>query len=89
MNDTTPTAYRDQDVHRFVFSRFLSTCAMQVQSVAIGWQIYDMEKTALSLGLVGLCQFSPMFLLTLPAGDISDRHDQRRVYAWAARLQSL
>lgn len=89
MNDTTPTAYRDQDVHRFVFSRFLSTCAMQVQSVAIGWQIYDMEKTALSLGLVGLCQFAPMFLLTLPAGDISDRHDQRRVYAWAARLQSL
>jgi MFS family permease len=89
VNDTTPTAYRDQDVHRFVFSRFLSTCAMQVQSVAIGWQIYDMEKTALSLGLVGLCQFAPMFLLTLPAGDISDRHDQRRVYAWAARLQSL
>ncbi len=62
---------------------------MQVQSVAIGWQVYDMEKTALSLGLVGLCQFAPMFLLTLPAGDISDRYDQRKVYAWAARLQSL
>ena len=61
---------------------------MQIQSVAIGWQIYDMEKTALSLGLVGLCQFVPMFLLTLPAGDISDRYDQRRVYAWAARALS-
>jgi MFS family permease len=89
VSDTTPTAYRDRDVHHFVFSRFLSTCAMQVQSVAIGWQVYDMEKTALSLGLVGLCQFAPMFLLTLPAGDVSDRYDQRRVYAWAARLQSL
>jgi MFS family permease len=82
-------SYRPKDLHRFVGSRFLSTCAMQVQSVAIGWQIYDMEKTALSLGLAGLCQFVPMFLLTLPAGDISDRHDQRRVYGWAARLQSL
>jgi MFS family permease len=89
VSDTAHPSYRPQDVHHFVGSRFLSTCAMQVQSVAIGWQVYDMEKTALSLGLVGLCQFAPMFLLTLPAGDISDRYDQRKVYAWAARLQSL
>jgi len=89
VSDSPPIAYRARDVHHFVGSRFLSTCAMQVQSVAIGWQVYDMEKTALSLGLVGLCQFLPMFLLTLPAGDISDRYDQRRVYAWAARLQSF
>lgn len=89
VSDAAHPAYRAQDVHHFVASRFLSTCAMQVQSVAIGWQIYGMEKTALSLGLVGLCQFLPMFLLVLPAGDISDRHDQRRVNAWAARLQSL
>lgn len=89
MSDAPPIAYRPRDVHHFVGSRFLSTCAMQIQSVAIGWQIYDMEKTALSLGLVGLCQFLPMFLFTLPAGDLSDRYDQRKVYAWAARLQSL
>ncbi len=89
MSDHSAIAYRPRDVHHFVGSRFLSTCAMQIQSVAIGWHVYDMEKTALSLGLVGLCQFAPMFLLTLPAGDISDRYDQRKVYAWAARLQSL
>jgi len=89
VSDTAHPTYRPKDVHHFVGSRFLSTCAMQIQSVAIGWQIYDMEKTALSLGLVGLCQFVPMFLLTLPAGDISDRYDQRRVYAWAARALSL
>ncbi len=61
---------------------------MQVQSVAIGWQIYDMERTPLALGLVGLCQFLPMFLLTLPAGDITDRFNQRRVYSFAAGLQA-
>jgi MFS family permease len=76
-------------MHWFVGSRFLSTSAMQIQSVAIGWQVYDMVHTPLALGLVGLCQFAPMFLLTLPAGDITDRHDQRRVYTWAARLQSF
>jgi MFS family permease len=57
--------------------------------VAIGWQIYDMERTPLSLGLVGLCQFLPMFLFTLPAGDVTDRFNQRRVYSFAAGLQAI
>ncbi len=61
---------------------------MQVQSVAIGWQIYDMVRTPLSLGLVGLCQFVPMFLLTLPAGDFADRFNQRRVASLAGGLQA-
>lgn len=84
----SPGLYRDRDLYLFVTSRFISTLAIQVQSVAIGWQIYDMERTPLALGLVGLCQFLPMFLLTLPAGDITDRFNQRRVYALAAGLQA-
>src|ERR1700759_2713881 len=80
--------YRDRDLYSFVTARFISTLAIQVQSVAIGWQIYDMERTPLALGLVGLCQFVPMFLLTLPAGDITDRFNQRRVYSLAAALQA-
>ena len=88
MSDIPPTIYRKRDLSLFVASRFISTCAMQVQSVAIGWQIYDMVRTPLALGLVGLCQFLPMFLLTLPAGDITDRFNQRRVYALAAGLQA-
>jgi MFS family permease len=83
-----PTVYRDRDLYFFVTSRFIATLAIQVQSVAIGWQIYDMTRTPLSLGLVGLCQFLPMFLLTLPAGDITDRFNQRRVYSLAACLQA-
>jgi MFS family permease len=87
MHDVPSATYRDRDLYLFVGSRFLSTLAIQVQSVAIGWQIYDMERTPLALGLVGLCQFLPMFLLTLPAGDITDRFNQRRVYSLAALLQ--
>src|ERR1700743_2500771 len=83
-----PALYRDRDLYSFVTSRFIATLAIQVQSVAIGWQIYEMERTPLALGLVGLCQFAPMFLLTLPAGDITDRFNQRRVYSLAAGLQA-
>jgi MFS family permease len=87
MSDTT--VYRHRDFLFFATGRFLSTVAMMVQSVAIGWQIYDMEKTPLALGLVGLCQFAPMFLFTLPAGELADRFDQRKVLAAALVLQGL
>jgi MFS family permease len=89
MSDISPPLYRDRDLYFFVSSRFIATLAIQVQSVAIGWQVYDMERTPLALGLVGLCQFLPMFLLTLPAGDITDRFNQRRVYSLAAGLQAV
>lgn len=85
---TTPL-YRQRDFRFFVTGRFFSTVAMQIQSVAIGWQIYSLTGSALSLGLVGLCQFAPMFLLTLPAGDIADRFDQRKILAAAITVQAL
>jgi MFS family permease len=81
--------YRERDIPAFVGSGFLATVAMQVQSVAIGWQIYDIERTPLALGLVGLCQFVPMFLLTLPAGELADRVDPRRLLAVTEVAQAL
>jgi MFS family permease len=87
MDGTSP--YRPRDISAFIGSGFLSTVAMQVQSVAIGWQIYDIERTPLALGLVGLCQFVPMFLLTLPAGELADRVDQRRLLAAAEIMQAV
>ncbi len=87
--DTSTTLYRHRDFVVFLFGRFFMTTAMMVQSVAIGWQIYAMENTPLALGLVGLCQFLPMLLLTLPAGELSDRFDQRKVLALALILQGI
>lgn len=78
--DATPV-YRSRDLSAFVGQGFLATVAMQALSVALGWQVYDIERTPLALGLVGLCQFIPMFLLTLPAGELADRWDPRRMLA--------
>ncbi|HEY1630494.1 MAG TPA: MFS transporter [Rhizomicrobium sp.] len=86
---TDETIYRQRDFGFFISARFLSTVAMMVQSVAIGWQVYNIENTAFSLGMVGLCQFLPMFLITLPAGEISDRFDQRKVLAIAQVMQAV
>lgn len=88
MSEIPPAIYRPRDLRLFVASRFFATCAIQVLSVAIGWQIYEMERSPWALGLVGLCEFVPMFLLTLPAGDLTDRFNQRRIYSMAAGLQA-
>jgi MFS family permease len=84
-----PPIYRDRDLSFFLASRFLSTIAMMVQSVAVGWQVYDIARTPLALGLVGLCEFVPMFLFTLPAGDIVDRFNPRVVFAASLAAEAV
>jgi MFS family permease len=61
----------------FWFSRVATMIAFQMQAVAVGWQIYALTGSALYLGLVGLAQFLPMFLLTLAVGHVADRYDRR------------
>lgn len=51
----------------------------QVQSVAIGWEMYQRTGEALALGLVGLAQASPAVVLALPSGYLADRFSRRKV----------
>jgi MFS family permease len=67
------------DFRYFLGTRFLSAIALQMVSVAVGWQVYDLTGDPLHLGLVGLVQFVPAFLCALPAGHVADRFDRRRV----------
>lgn len=48
-------------------------------TVAVGWELYDRTHSALSLGLVGLTQFLPMVLMTLPAGHVADTRNRKHV----------
>ncbi|MEK3904618.1 MULTISPECIES: MFS transporter [unclassified Paenibacillus] len=64
---------------RLWIARIFSTSAFQMLSVAIGWQMYALTGSAYQLGLVGLAQFLPMLLLTLPAGQTADRYDRRTI----------
>ena len=57
----------------------LSTLALQIQTVAVGWQLYLLTGSALDLGLVGLAQFVPTVVLTLIVGQVADRCDRRLV----------
>lgn len=70
---------RHPEFRRFETARFLSTIATQGQSVAVGWQVYDITGDPLDLGLVGLAQFLPAFGLSIVTGHVADRYDRRGV----------
>jgi MFS family permease len=64
---------------RFQSARFFSILATEMQSVAVGWQVYEISHRPLDLGLVGLAQFLPTILLFLIAGHVADRYDRRKL----------
>ena len=63
----------------FMTARFLITVSSEMQSVAIGWQVYNLTHRARDLGLVGLAQFLPGILLFLVAGQTADRLPRQRI----------
>lgn len=77
------------DFARFWLSRVASSLAFQIQSVAAGWQIYALTHSPFQLGMIGLAQFLPMVVLTLPAGHAADHYDRRRICIITLTLQTL
>ena len=63
----------------FQIARFLIVAAVEMQAVAVGWQVYEITKRPLDLGLVGLAQFLPGILLFPISGHASDRFERRNV----------
>ena len=82
----TSPARDDRLLHHRPFALFWSarictSFAYQMQSVAIGWRVYELTGSPFDLGLVGLAQFMPVLLLTLLVGHVADRYDRRRIVA--------
>jgi MFS family permease len=63
----------------YTFARFLIVVALEMQSVAVGWQVYSITRRPLDLGYVGLAQFAPGFVLFLFAGHAADLFDRRKL----------
>ncbi len=66
-------AFRYPDFRRYLLARLLTTLSSEMQSVAVGWQIYSITHRPLDLGLAGLAQFLPSVCLFLITGHVSDR----------------
>src|SRR5688572_16361122 len=79
--------FRNPNFTRYLVARIIATLGVQMQSVAIGWQVYEVTGELFDLGLIGLAQFAPFVVLVLPAGEIADRYDRKRIITGCLGLQ--
>ncbi len=77
-----------RDFRLFLGGRFFAVLASQMQSVAIGWYLYDLTHDPMTLGWAGLAAFLPIAAFTLPAGDLADHIDRRRLLGAAHLIQA-
>src|SRR6202044_4236082 len=63
----------------YELARIFIVVSTEMQSVAVGWQIYEITHRTLDLGLVGLAQFLPGILLFLVSGHTADRFDRKKL----------
>jgi MFS family permease len=80
---------RNRNLSFYLSSRFLGTLAVQMQSVAVGWQVYQITGSLFDLGLIGLAQFAPFLVLILWAGHVADRYDRRKIIVLCMLTQLL
>ncbi|QRK10066.1 MFS transporter [Archangium violaceum] len=74
-----PSVFRHRDFRIYQLARLCAVLAVQIESVAIGWQVYELTGSALALGYTGLAQFLPFFAFCLIGGQVADRVDRRLI----------
>ena len=69
---------RHRDYRLLWGTEAVSTLGTQVQRVAVTWQVFELTRDPLQLGLLGLCRFVPILLFGIAGGVVADRRDRRR-----------
>lgn len=78
-----------RDFRLITQTRLLFSFAVQIQAVVIGWQVYQIKKDPLYLGLTGLVEALPALALALFAGEIVDRSNPLKIYQNVVLLSLL
>lgn len=73
------SAVRQPNFALYALSLVLSSVGATSLQAAIAWQVYDMSRSALQLGVLGLVQFAPSLFMTLLAGAVADSYDRKRI----------
>src|SRR5260370_14168804 len=72
-------AFHHIDFTLYELERFFVVAAVEMLSVAVGWQVYEITRRPLDLGFVGLAQFLPNVFLFLLAGHAADRFSRKNL----------
>ncbi|HEY9719154.1 MAG TPA: MFS transporter [Trichormus sp.] len=79
MAENAYAAIKIRDFRLLLCARTLVTIAVQIQGMAVGWQMYSLTHNALALGLIGLSEALPAIGVALYAGHVADIADRRRI----------
>ncbi len=79
-------ALRCRGYRRVLVGNVFSAFGQEMQSVAIGWELYERTNSPAAIGFVGLAQFLPVILLSLPAGQVADRYSRKWILTLAQIL---
>ena len=82
-------ALKFRDYRLFTIGRVVLSIGSQMQTVAIGWELYERTNSAIVLGGVGLAQVLPMIALTLITGHVADRRDRKLIMLLSVMLLAL
>jgi MFS family permease len=82
-------ALRLPDYRRVLAGSVLASVGSEMQSVAVGWELYERTSSATALGLVGLVLFLPVVFLSLPAGHAADRYSRKALLVAAQCFMAL
>ena len=72
-------ALRVKEFLFFLTGRFFTTLAIQMQSVIIGWQIYQYTKDEFALGMIGLSEAIPFIIVSLFSGYVADTYNRKYI----------
>jgi MFS family permease len=81
------SVFRNRDFRSFLAARALASVSSLMLGVAVGWHVYELTGSAFALGMVGLAQFLPALLLSLPGGLAADRFERRTILLFGFSLQ--
>ena len=77
--DNPYAVLRNRDFLFFAIGRFIASFGQQMLTVAVGWELYQRTHSSMALGVVGLTQFLPMLVMTIPAGHVADTRNRKNV----------
>ena len=86
---SAPSLLHHRPYVQFLYVRIAASIALQVQAVAVGWQMYALTHSPFQLGLIGLVQFVPAVGLFLATGHAADRYDRRLIASTAQTIEAI
>jgi MFS family permease len=84
-----PELNKNTNYKRFWYSQVLSFMANQIVMMALGWHLYKLTHSALSLGYLGLVLFIPQVFLVLVVGQVADRYNRRKIILITQCLEAI